>query len=68
MARPNPMIARRLRGRGFLPIGEAARVFCMPRTTIAGWVKTKRVRGVRVGYFLFVSRASMRAATKPREL
>ena len=67
MARPNPMIARRLRGR-FLPISEAARVFCIPRTTIVGWVKTKRVRGVRVGYFLFVSRASMRAATKPREL
>lgn len=67
MARPNPKIVRRLRGRGFLPIGDAARKFGQPRTTIAGWVKSKRVRGVRVGVFLFVSHESLRVALEPRE-
>jgi hypothetical protein len=67
MGRPNPQIVARLRRTGFIPIGVAAKAFGQPRTTIAGWIKTKRVRGVRVGYFVFVNRASMRAAMQPRE-
>lgn len=67
MARPNPQIVRRLRTRGFMPIGAAAKAFGQPRTTIAGWIKSRRVRGVRVGVFLFVSRDSMRAAIEPRD-
>lgn len=68
MARPNPQITARMRARGYIPIGVAAKVFGQPRTTMSGWIKSGRVRGVRVGVFVFVSHASLVAALKPERL
>lgn len=68
MGSPNPTIVKRMRKEGFIPLAEAARKSGYPRTTIASWIGTHRVQGVRVGYFVFVSRASLREITAVRAI
>lgn len=68
MARPNPKITARMRARGFVPIGVAAKTCGQPRTTLRGWLAAGRIKGARVGAFVFVQLASLAAALEPTEL
>ena len=68
MARPNPQITARMRARGYIPIGAAAKTYGQPRTTVSGWVKSGRIKGLKVGCFMFVERKGMRDALRPRKV
>lgn len=66
MAAPNRQVVKRMRKEGFIPLAVAARRSKVPRTTISNWIATHRVQGTHAGYFVFVSRASLREQTGAR--